>query len=123
MIFYDKICNLFVRIADHLFAALRRKCIRCAGIKEAEKVIYFGYGTDCRTRVAACSLLLNCNYGAQPFNVLHFRPLKYTDKLSRISGKGLHIATLSFRIDGVKCKRGFTTAGESCHHDKAVARN
>ncbi len=66
-----------------------------------------------RTRVATGCALFNRDRRGESFDVLDIRFLHLIQKLTRIGGETLNIATLSFGIECVKGKRRFTRTAES----------
>ena len=76
-----------------------------AGVQQTQKVVDLGGGAHGGTRVSRGGLLVDGNRGRKPVDIIHVRLIRLSDKLARIRGKALHIATLPFREDGVKGER------------------
>ena len=114
---------LFVAVADHRPAGLRRIGGRRPRIKKTQEVVYFSYGSDGRARIVSRCLLLYGDYRAEACDGLDFRLFQNAHEMLGICGQCIHIPALAFSIYGVECKGGLSAAAESGHDDKAVARN
>ena len=80
------------------------------GVQEAKIVVDFCNGADGGTGAAAGSFLFNRNCRAEAFNGVDVGTLHLVKELARIGGKGLDVAALALRIDGVKGERGLAGA-------------
>ena len=104
VVFHNQRDNLLVSVADHSLACLGRVCCRRLGIEKSHEVVDLCDGADCRARVVACGLLLDGNDRAQSCNGLHLRFFQYAHKVFCVGGEGVHVPSLSLRIDCVECK-------------------
>jgi hypothetical protein len=88
--------------------------------QEAHIVVDFRDRGDGGARVAAGGLLLDRDGGAEALDMLDIGLLHHLQKLARIGGERLHIAALTFRIDGVEGEGGFAGTGQAGDDDQAV---
>ena len=78
------------------------------GIEQTEIVVDLGHGAHGRPGVAVGRLLVDGDGGGESLDVLHIRLFHLAKELARVRGQRLHIAPLSFCVDRIKSKGGFT---------------
>ena len=66
-------------------------------------------------------LLINGNGRGEALNLFHVRFVHQSQKLPGVSGQALDVATLPFRVDGVKGQRRFSRSRQTRKHDEFVA--
>ena len=104
--------------------ALRRLCfenvsafrtVRRAGmgIEQAEIIVNFRDGRHRGPRVGPGGALFDGDGGGESFDMLNLGFLHPVEELPRVSGKTFHIAALSFRVQRVKCQRGFARSAQT----------
>ena len=101
--FQYAIQNFRIRIAHHSFSRSLGIGGRGAGVEQAQEIVYFSNRSYRRAGVSVGGLLLNRNDGTQSFDGVHVRTFQIAHELTCIGGKGFHIPTLAFRVQGVEC--------------------
>ena len=86
-------------------------------------IIYFGNCSHGRSRIAAGRLLVNRNRWTKPFNRINIRLIHRAQKLTRIGIQALHITTLTFSVNRIKCQAGFPRATKPSNHHQLISRN
>ena len=94
--------NFFFTKFHHLFAGVVTVGITCPCKQQPHKIIYFGNCAHCASWVFVGGFLLNRNYGTQSGYFVHIRPFHISHKLPGIGAKTLHVASLSFVVNGIK---------------------
>ena len=115
---------------DHLrhglcgqFNAVMRAAWRAgAGKQQAQVIVNFGDGANCRTRVMAGGFLLDGNGRRKPFDQINIGFLHQLQKLSGVGRKRFHIASLALGVQCVKRQRRFARAGKPGNHHEFVVR-
>jgi len=115
----------------HLIGALRRDWKTTpgtvgdsdAGEKKTKIVVDLGNGSDRRPNVPAGCLLLNGYRRRKPLNRFHVRLLHLFQKLAGVSGERFYVAALTFGIQGVECKAGFSRAAQAGDDGQSVSRD
>ena len=121
--FHDAADNLVRGLARDGPAAVWTMRHADGGVQEAKIVVDFCNGADGGAGAAAGGFLLDGDGGAEAFDGVDIRPLHLVKKLARIGGKGLNIASLALRIDGVEGERGLAGARQAGHHGEGIARD
>ncbi len=108
-------------LADHTPAhrAMRNADPR---VHQAQIIVYLRHRAHRGARIARGGFLIDGDGGRKALDLVHIRLFHLPQKLPRVAGKALHIAPLPIRIDGIKCKRGFSAAGKPRHNDQLIAR-
>ena len=75
------------------------------------------------TWVPACHLLLNGDGWRKSLNIVAFGFVHPSEKLSRIGGQALYIASLAFGVECVESKRRLSGATHSGYHYEFVSGN
>jgi len=90
--------------------------------EQAHIVVNLGHGGDGRARIARSGLLLDRDRRRQALDMLDIGLLHHLEKLARIGGQALDIASLPLGIDGVEGETGLAGAGQAGDHDQLLAR-
>ena len=61
--------------------------------------------------------------GRESLDELHVGLVHLTEKLARVGRQRLHVAALTFCVDGVEGERGLPRAGQPGEDDQLVSRN
>ena len=93
------------------------------GEQQAQIVVDFGDGAHGGARVVAGGLLFNGNGGAQPFDVVHIGLFHHRQELAGVGGQRLHIAALTFRVQGVERQGRFAGTGQAGNNHQLVPGN
>ena len=93
------------------------------GIQKAQIVIDLRHGPYRGTGIAVRGLLINGYGRRKSFDALHLRLLHLSQKLPRIGGQRLHVASLSFRINRIKRQRRLPGAAQPGQHYQLIPRN
>ncbi len=72
--------------------------------------------------MARCSLF-NGDGGREAFNGFNIRFVHLADELPGVGGQGFHIASLTFSIDGVKCKGRLAGSADPGDDNQFISRN
>src|SRR5260370_11070610 len=116
----DGLDDLLAGLARDGLAAIRAMRNANGGVDHAEVVVNFGDGADGGARRASGGFLLDGDRGREPFDHVDFGTFHLVEKLARVGGKRLDVATLAFRINGVEGQREFARAGEAGDDRKRV---
>ncbi len=81
-----------------------------------EEIAELGDGADCGAGGLDRIGLLDRDGGANVLDRIDFGPIHQVHELARVGGECLDVATLPFRVQRLKYKRGLTRATESGHH-------
>ena len=84
-------------------------------------VVDLRHGAHGRPGIAVGRLLVDGDGGGQALDVLHIRLFHLAQELSGVGGQGLHVAPLTFRIDGIKSEGRFARARQTGQDDQLVA--
>ena len=105
------------------FTAVRT--VRCSdsGIQQTKIVIDFRYRSDRGTRIPVCRFLVNGDRRRQSLDGINIRFFHLPEELAGVRRQRLHVAPLSFRINGVKSQRRLPGTGKSCENNKFISRN
>ena len=115
--------NLVHGLPDDFPAAFRTMRHADARVKQTHIVVYLRHRAHGGTRVVRSGFLVDGNGGREPLDVFDVRFLHLSEELTRIAGQALHISALSFRENGVECKRRFSAARKPRKHHEFVARD
>ena len=115
--------NLVGSLRLDLTTALRAMRSTHACEKKAQVIVDFRNSTNRRSGVFARGFLIDGNRWGKAVDGVEVGLAHLTQKLARIAGKTLHIATLTFCINGVEGQGAFTRTGEPRNNDKLVARD
>ena len=94
-----------------------------ASEQQAQVVINLSYGTNRRPGILGRRLLIDRHGRRQAVNRIQIRLIHLAQKLARIAGKALDIATLALGIDGIERQRTLTRTGKAGNDHELVARN
>ena len=115
--------NLVGSLRLDLTTTLRAMRSAHACEKKAQVIVDFRNGTNRRSGVFARGFLIDRNRRGKAVDGVEVGLAHLTQKLARIAGKTLHIATLTFCINGVEGQGAFTRTGKPRNNDKLVARD
>ena len=121
--FHDFVHNVFHAAAVDFAMTNRTVRDANAGKEQTEIIINFGDSGDGGTGVAAGGLLINRDGGRETGDRVHVGLVHHAEKHAGVAGEALHIAALTFGVDGIKSEAGLAGAGETGHHDQLIARN
>ena len=111
--FYDEFSDAVVGVVHHLFARHGRVGPRCASIEQTQKIVDFRDGADGRAGIFVGRFLLDGHYGAQSRDFVDIGAFHRPDELAGIGRERLHVAALSFGIDGIERQRRFARTAQS----------
>ena len=94
-----------------------------AGEQKTQVIVDFGHRADRRSRVAGPDSLLDGDGGGESLDVVDVRLLHHREELARVGGKGLDVATLPLRVDGVEGEGRLAGARETRDHHEPIAGN
>ena len=120
---HDRVHHLVDRLATDQPAADRTMRFADSCVEQTQIVVDLRHGADCRPRIAVGRFLVDGDRRRKPLDILHVRFFHLAEELSRVRGKTLHVAPLSFRIDRIERQRGLARPGKSRQHDHLVARD
>ena len=94
--------HLLNGLLTNRFPTLRAMSMAYPGKEQAQVVIDFRNRPHCRPRVARGGLLVDGNSWGQALYIVHVRLIHLAQELTSIGGQGFNIASLPFRINGIK---------------------
>ena len=118
---HDMVYHLVYGLFLDLLAALRTMWDSDSCIQKTEVIVDLSYCSYGRSRVSVCRFLINGDCRRQSLDRLHVWFLHLSQKLSRIRRQRLHIASLSFRINGIKSQRRLAGTTDSCQYYKFIS--
>ena len=118
-------------LIDHFINGLRPDwtitpgAMRIAGPTEQQTQIILDLrdGSDSRTWVVTGGFLIDRDRRGKALNGINIRLVDLTQKLTRVSGKTLDVATLTLSKNGVESQGAFTATAHPCEHHHLVARD
>ena len=93
------------------------------GIEQTDKVVDLGHRPHGGTRVLVGGFLLDGDDRAEAGDAVHVGALYVAHKVAGIGREGLHIAALTFGVDGVEGQARLAAAAETGEYHKLVARD
>ncbi len=120
---HDEIDNLLIIVFHHFLTCFIGISLRGTGIKKPQKIVYFGNGAYRRSWIFIGCFLLDGNHRTKSRNLIYIRSLQIPEELPGIGRKGFYISSLSFSINCVKCKGGFSTATQTGYNCKSITWN
>ena len=94
-----------------------------ASKQQTQVVIDLGYGAHRRARILGRRLLIDRHGWRQAVNRVQIGLVHLAQKLTRIAGEALNVATLPLGIDGVERQRALARTGKTGNDHELVARN
>ncbi len=108
---HDLIHNLIYRLLLNLLTAVGAMRNPDAGIEQTKIIINLRHRAHRGTRVAVGGFLVNGDGRGKTVNPLHIGFFHLAQELPCIRGERFHVASLPFRIDGIKSQGGFPGTG------------
>ena len=93
------------------------------GEEQTQIVIDFGNGAHGGARVVGSGFLFNGDGGREALDMVHIRLFHHGQELPGVGGEGLHVAALSFRIEGIEGQGRFAGPGQARDHGEFVPWN
>ena len=85
-------------------------------VEQLEVVIDLGDGAYRRAGGAHVVLLLDGDGGRDAFDAIDSGFVHAVEELAHVGGKGLHVASLAFSVEGLEGEGGFAGSGRAGHH-------
>ncbi len=117
---HDARDDLICRLARDRASALRtmRHADRC--VEQAQIVVDLGDRADGGSRAAAGGLLLDGDGRAEAVDGVHVGALHLIEELAGVGGQSLHIAPLTFGVDGVEGQGRLARTAQTGNHRKSI---
>ena len=110
-------------VAHHLLAAQIAARMACAGVEQAQEVVYLGGGADGASRVAVNGLLLDGYHGAEAGDEVDIGPLERAEHVAGVGRERLDVAALSLGEYRVEGQRRLARAAQPGDYRQRVARD
>ena len=117
----DGIDNLLDGLAGDLPAALGAVGMADPGEEQTQIVVDLGDGAHGGAGVLAGAFLVDGDGRAQALDVVDIRLFHAAQELAGVGGERLHVAALSFGIDGIEGQRAFPGAGNAGNDHQLIA--
>ena len=114
--------NLIRRAAGDALAGARAVRFGDGGEQQVQVAGDVGHGSDCRTRIAAGSLLFDRDHRRETVHEVDVGLGHLRDKALGVGGERLHVPALPFGVDGVEGEARFARTRETGDYDQPVAR-
>ena len=120
---HHQVYNLLVRVAHHLLPAFGGEGPGALGVQQAQEVVDFRNGAHGASGVVAGGFLLYGDDGGEAGDFFHFRLLQDAHEVLGVGGEGVHVAALTFGIDGVERQRALAAAAKPRNHNEFPSGN
>ncbi len=110
---HHQVHYLLVGVAHELLAGLRGVGPGSPGEEKAQEVVDFRDGPDSGPRIVARGLLLYGDYRTESRDFLYLRLVKHSHEVLGVRGKGVHVASLTFGVDGVEGQRRLSASAKA----------
>ena len=105
---HNLVRHLVYRLLTYLAPAGRTVGNTDPRIQQTEIIVDFRYRPNRGAWIAVGGFLVDGYRRRQPFDFLHIGLFHLAQKLPCIRRQGFHVSPLPFRINRIKCQRGFT---------------
>ena len=102
--FHDPVDHLIDGLPLDHTAAVRTMRDADSRVKKTQVIVNLRHSSDRGPRIPVRRFLVDGNGGRKTFDTLHIRLLHLTEELAGIRRQRLHIASLSFCINRIKCQ-------------------